>query len=525
MPYSTDQGSALKGSLTTISIPKILQFFHTSGKVGVLALTNGKKKVHLHFDDGKLVFLTSNYFPEMSIGEYFVKNKIITNDVNQQSKQEIKKTRQKQGTWLMDHGHITPHQLYGALNEQAKQKLFTIFDWHEGEYIFREGEIVDQEDQVLDLNLAAIIYEGIRDRLDMQKMPREFKGRKESLIFKRTDAPCSANELPLSPTENRMYTQLITGKYSLRQVAHASKMKPKQAYKVLFALHMLGLIGFPEAVGMTKPGKKDIKELKKPEKSRKKKKTEDALSVEISDDVIKEAMASVDRIKQEVSHEEEFRDPSYGIEDDDVARLTKAAAQEPMPEEDPSFDPSYGLGRQVAKPAAATTPADISEDFSLGDKTPWGKTAQTQPVAPPPEPQEPEEPQEDADQGPDLDAMTPEELLEFGQDLIIDLEYLQAREVLEKAHELDPDFIDVYPLLGWAIFNTEHGPDKRNESEQLVKKALKARPNMWQAYLYLGKIYRNLGEDDFAELHFVKALEYNIDCEEARDEIKKIRSK
>ncbi|MCL4236146.1 MAG: hypothetical protein KJ042_16695, partial [Deltaproteobacteria bacterium] len=93
---------------------------------------------------------------------------------------------------------------------------------------------------------------------------------------------------------------------------------------------------------------------------------------------------------------------------------------------------------------------------------------------------------------------------------------------LNRAVEVDPDFAEAYPYLGWCVYNNSSGTDFVR-AESIVKKGMAKKPGMFQAFLFLGKMYMREDQRDFAELHFVKALELNIDCAEAKEEIKKIR--
>ncbi|MDP8255899.1 MAG: DUF4388 domain-containing protein [Candidatus Alcyoniella australis] len=512
MSQSEDRTHYMKGSLASVPTPKVIYFFASGEKTGVLALTNGKKKVHLHFNKGKLVYVTSSYFPKLSIGDFLAERNLISEDVNLASKEEIKRSKKKQGEWLLENNYITPHDLYQALNEHVRLKLLSVFEWIEGEYYFRDNGIIDEEYQVLNLNIPALIYEGVREKLPMNKMPREFRGRKESLIFKRPDPPFMINDLPMGPGDNRMFEKLVNGKLTLRQAVHASKMKPKRAYKILYALYMLGLIGFPENVGKTRTlPKTPAAKTPKPKASK-------GYEISIDEELISSALESVDRIRQEVTRDVESPDSAIG---EDAARLAKAAEDEEEIEVELAEEvPDYVEEEPDDEPREEYKPEqEAIDDFSLQQDMSWDKDDSTTP----PE-EETEEPIEEPEL-PDMEEKSAEELLHIGQDLIGESNFDQAQLALQKAIELDGELAEAYSFLGWVQFNLDDSQAGLSQAEQTIKQGIKIKAGQWQAYLNLGKIYRDVGENEFAELHFVKCLEHNLDCQEARDEIRKIHNK
>jgi tetratricopeptide (TPR) repeat protein len=120
------------------------------------------------------------------------------------------------------------------------------------------------------------------------------------------------------------------------------------------------------------------------------------------------------------------------------------------------------------------------------------------------------------------DYSNPEDLVKQAGFLLDDGKWLDARRFLKKAIELDENYADAYALLGWAVFNDPSDMDNKLEGERLIKKGLRLNPGRYLHFLYLGKVYSALGQYEFAELHFVKALELNIECSEAKEEIKRI---
>jgi Tfp pilus assembly protein PilF len=123
----------------------------------------------------------------------------------------------------------------------------------------------------------------------------------------------------------------------------------------------------------------------------------------------------------------------------------------------------------------------------------------------------------------DLEEYTnPEDLIKQANVLLDEGRWSDARQFLSRALEMNDKNADVYALLGWAIYKDDPTGRNMQEAEQTIKKGIKLDPKRYLHYLYLGKIYAAAKQRDFAELHFVKALELNVECTEAKEEIKRM---
>ncbi|MCZ7584849.1 MAG: hypothetical protein M5R36_16795 [Deltaproteobacteria bacterium] len=252
------------------------------------------------------------------------------------------------------------------------------------------------------------------------------------------------------------------------------------------------------------------------QEQRAKQKRGDGYEINIGDDVINEALRSVDRIREQVSST-----PAGAADDDDGLAIPLAVEHvaepekevEPPPPPLPAEDDDFGL-RFDQEPADEFAPApdaaDEDGEFAWeaddgGDNLAQAYTAGSADL--------------------DLDQYsTPEDLLKQSVYLMDENRFEEAEKYLEKALDLDANFSEAIPYLGWCVYNRSGGSEAQR-AEQIIKDGIQKSPKMYQSFLYLGKIYRAEKQPDFAELHFVKALELNVDCMEAKEEIKKIHQR
>ncbi len=597
---------ALKGSLQQLPFPKILNYLYQSSKIGILAVTRGPKKIHIHFDSGKIVAVTSTHFPGDSLGEYLIQQKQVSQEIADISFKNTRAGETRQGSYLVDKGYLTPHSLYEALNSHITIKLFKVFEWPDGDFFFKEGEIVEEKERILKIDIANLIYIGMRDYYPLQKLPPEFRGRKETPLHKRGDCPYREEDMAFGPTGTRVFS-MVNGVRTLRQVVALTKLKKSVAYKILYGMFLLGFIGFPESVQSSDD--KAIHQKKKLEQDRQIKAGDDKEGYEVSigDDLIAEALKSVDKVKERVASEKAAVDGGMPAEPFEAAAPPSESIVRPQPSPPPMREPQspahpepLSMPEEPAPPAfeepesAKKEPLTMPDPFeeqaplSLSDDAPEQKASAEQMAIPDEEEFEFEEYRGDSDAKDKGEAPSEDEALQeldelgleaseeslweedepasddggdaglsmsdFGDDSgggevtekkvefdsggsegvsayvkaaerhIESGNFAEAKALLDTALAQDPESAEAHIYMGWIHFNLE-GSGAAAEAEKMIKKGMKFDPKIYKAFLFLGKIYAAQKQMDFAELHFIKALELNVNCNEAREEIRKIHNK
>jgi tetratricopeptide (TPR) repeat protein len=527
----------VKGSLAHLPLPKTLNYIHQAAKTGILAIVRGPKKVHIHLDAGQVVHVTSSYFPGLSLGEYLIKQRKISQEISAESYEKTRAGNTRQGMWLVEHEYLSPHELYDALNTHVTLKLYTLFEWPEGDFFFKQGEIIEQEHRVLKTHMGNLIYIGIRDHFPMTTLPTEFRGRKETLMFKRPDCRYREEDMAFGPMGTRVIS-LINGQHTLRQIVSLTKFKKSIAYKMIYAMYLLGFIGFPESVVQreSKKGSRFQERVLQEQETKARMRKSEGFEINIADNIISEAVKSVERIHETVKgvdsgFEETSEDMTVALNAAQIRTETKSfrAPKPAMPSEPALTKPvepveeEFGLKLDEPGKAAddffASKPSSSAE--APAEEFAWEEPAESAALG-------------DLGESEPLDSYTSFEsddlqeyksaadLLKQASYFINENRYEDAERYLNRAIELDANYAEAYPPLGWCIYNRSNGGEVR-DAEQTIKKGIKLNPQMFQAFLYLGKIYKAEKQPEFAELHFVKAIELNVDCTEAKEEIKRIR--
>ena len=555
MTDSKEKKGYVKGSLKQVPLPKVLYFIHNADKTGVLAVAHEKKKIHMHFLKGNIVYVTSSYFSGLSLGDFLLKEGKISMQIHEESLDKIRGTNNKQGTYLVEKGYLSPHDLAETLNRQVIEKLFWLFEWEDGEFYFKESEIIDENLRLVDISIQRLVYQGVRDHTKLKSLPLEFKGRRENVLFRRSDVPFRLDTLGMSPIDTRILS-FVNGQYTLRQIVALARLKKRAIYKILYGLFLANVICFTE--GAAASARKELSKQKDALGKAPATKRE-GYEIKISNDVISEAMKSVDRIHEQVSIEKTTEETKIAAAasakiptgtgdvmlDELGAKLDERMATGEGAIEDETrfgFDDSSPDGFAAFEDDDSILGDDYDYESELGniDSQDFaGKRDNSKEESFPFEDsefvdedqaheQEPMDDEEfDSRFNVDVNDYTdPEEVRKQGLLLLEEERWDDAEAFLQRAIDMLPDDWELYAHLGWAMYNSSTFYDNKLEAaETTIKQGMGTGKSLYLHFLFLGKIYLENGHYEFAELHFIKALEMNVDCLEAREQIKQIHAK
>ena len=155
-----------RGTLKRTPFARLLQRLFAGRKTGSLLLMRDNTKKIVSFVDGYPVSVRSNVLGEC-LGQILLQQRLISNEALQDSLRRMKAEKRHQGEILVEMGVLSPYNLSRALVEQVEAKLFEIFAWPDGQYMFKEGEAPHGEAAAArNRSPAALILEGIRRHYD-----------------------------------------------------------------------------------------------------------------------------------------------------------------------------------------------------------------------------------------------------------------------------------------------------------------------------------------------------------------------
>ncbi len=500
-PADADQ---LRGNLKRMTFPRLLTKLYKMKATGGLFLLRDKVKKIVYFTGGQATFIKSNMLDEC-LGRVLVRERMITEQECEESVRRMKAHKRQQGSVLIEMGIISPHNLRFGLELQLQVKLFDVFDWAEGEYVFRSDVPLPDDVIGLDLSTAQIVLEGIRRAYHYERLEAALGSIITQYLEPAEDPVMRYQDLDLSPAEQQ-FVEAIDG---TRTVGEALREAPKPldrhgAMALLHALHSAGILSVRETAA--KRGRTASYGLP----------GSDGIADDISDAQLAEWVAArrgadafaVLGLSQSASAEEIER--AYAAHARDLhpdrfrgrPETTLALAREAFDLLGAAFrdlgDPKRK--KQLEKARAAGKDVGLaSVDVPLDDIT--RPDSQTQ--------------------DPASRALAADKLFGKGGERLRARDFAEAERLYRQATQLRDDVGLYHAYLGWAIFNARgQGPTAAKEALPSLERALALAPSEEHPHLFLGMVHAAMGRPELAEPEFEKAMQSNPDSAEALRELR-----
>ncbi len=153
------QQQPLQGRLEDVHFSEILLTISQRKETGVLHVVRYRIEKDIYFQDGRIVFAKSNDRDER-LGELVLRSgKIGYRHLDESSKKVVPGLRL--GTILVQEGFLKASDLYLGVIQQVEEIVYSIFDWSEGTFAFRNGELPTKEVITLSISTPDIILKGI----------------------------------------------------------------------------------------------------------------------------------------------------------------------------------------------------------------------------------------------------------------------------------------------------------------------------------------------------------------------------
>src|SRR6188508_584762 len=153
----------LKGQISELPVPEVLQHLRLSQSTGILTLVSGGARKALYLKDGRVVFASSN-LPNDRLGEILLREGKITVEEYEASIKAITKGK-RQGKVLVEMGALRPKDLWEGVQFQVKEIVYSVFQWDDGQFHFEESSLPEKERITVDLDIMDLVLAGIR-RID-----------------------------------------------------------------------------------------------------------------------------------------------------------------------------------------------------------------------------------------------------------------------------------------------------------------------------------------------------------------------
>ena len=232
--------AALQGTLKRTPFARLLQRLYADRATGALLLLHEPTKKIVTFVDGYPVSVRSNIVGE-TLGQILLQKRLITGEVLEESVRRMQKEKRQQGQILIEMNALSPYNLDRALVEQADAKLFEIFAWSDGKYMFRAGEAPPIQGVRLERPPAALILEGIR-RYYGEARQEAVLARHAGQILALSPDPVVRLQEMTSDAKELAFIQSIDGIRPLELILAAAEIPREKARLLLVALFEAGMV-------------------------------------------------------------------------------------------------------------------------------------------------------------------------------------------------------------------------------------------------------------------------------------------
>ncbi len=160
-PQST---SGLAGTLRTMPTPELLQWLAAGKATGTLVVGDGVLERQICFQRGEIIAAGSSD-PREYLGHFLVSHGFISEQqlADAMAQQEV--TRVLLGKILVDDGAISAADLGRMLELKAREGIYDLFTWRDGEFRFDEGRLPQYQMEPMAIGVTDVTLEAI-ERLD-----------------------------------------------------------------------------------------------------------------------------------------------------------------------------------------------------------------------------------------------------------------------------------------------------------------------------------------------------------------------
>jgi DNA-binding response OmpR family regulator/tetratricopeptide (TPR) repeat protein len=232
--------AAFSGTLKRTPLARLLQRIYAQRATGSLLLLRDATKKIVMFVEGYPVSVRSNVLGEC-LGQILLEKRLITSDALAESVQRMQKEKRQQGQILIEMGALSPYNLERALVDQLESKLFEIFAWPDGKFLFKAGDSAPGGGTRLERPPAALILEGIRRHYDEARQKAALERHAGQYFALSADPLLRLQEMTANPTE-LAFIRSIDGTRRLEDILTRAEIPRAQARLLLVALSEAGMI-------------------------------------------------------------------------------------------------------------------------------------------------------------------------------------------------------------------------------------------------------------------------------------------
>ncbi len=230
-----DPAEALFGE--TRDIAEIMAIAHRQEVTGRVDFISEQRQKSVFFERGVPVdAYSSQVFDRME--EYLLRNGKITRAQYQEVRVKGLKGPRKVGAYLVSSGYLKPHELFEAVRGHLAEVFCGVFEFESGTYRYLPERASEDDRIALDLDVRALILEGVRRKYLVPRLMKRVGG-PSTLLGMKAGAVPDFELLRLAEAE-RAVVRLVDGTRNIEDIVFSSGLEALRVYHVLVGLVLLG---------------------------------------------------------------------------------------------------------------------------------------------------------------------------------------------------------------------------------------------------------------------------------------------
>jgi hypothetical protein len=227
---------SINGTLTTMSVPDLLQFLASGGKSGTLKLSRAKIIKQIHFEKGIIVGSTSND-PKEYLGQVLIQNSKL-NEAQLQAAMEVqRKSGGKLGEILAAKGFLSEVEVLEVLRLRTLEIIYDLFLWEEAHFEFYDNAPLPEELIRIEVQPTSVVMEGIY-RTDEWSRYRSLIPSDRTILEL---GPGWTSSLSLSK-EVRLVLYFVEKHMSVAEICYQMHASAFQVYGQLYEMLQTGIV-------------------------------------------------------------------------------------------------------------------------------------------------------------------------------------------------------------------------------------------------------------------------------------------
>jgi tetratricopeptide (TPR) repeat protein len=551
---------------------RLLYGFFKARKTGILVFNDGSNDVRLYFLSGCPVSYETDLFAQPEFAQYLVRFGLIAKNEFQNYRRRAAQEKLGVIDYMLRQAVLDRAMVRRLADHFYERNIIGLFSWRRGNYAFYErGQLPGFEGRPDPVRTLRWIVDGIRQKYHSGMIESRLEKRLDTPLKEFKESPIPLSELLIADDE-RQIGQWIAEGQTLAWILDHSRLGAGDARALVFALLTIECAKFEgkgkpkaerpaAAAGPRDPWERlfhqaessverihrEVERETVREREFERRVNEpvpDAEPAEVTDDaremLRRKLQDKIRQLQKEAEHlerqlPEAQRRPAPADRPTEFVARPKAAAPAPKPAAEPGATDLAEMLAAVAEKVEAS-PAEPDQEATAGgppaDDIKWQELPPLDDAAAGGAATAP--PADEAGVIPtDLfqekayfdfsDSDSPEQVYKLGVMLLEQEEWERAHRALNAAIERGHAPVEAKVNKAWAYYNA-HAMDREHFSRaaEMLQEQIEANPRHPQPYLMLGRVYLAEGDRSMAELYFVKALELDRNCQEAKEFIRKI---